>query len=59
MYKNNKPRLENAERTTLWIKRKIMLCISAFIIGMSNGMNIGDETALRKQHHTEQQNKKE
>jgi hypothetical protein len=35
-----------------------MLLITAFMIGMSNGMNIGDEFALKKQHHTEQQDKK-
>jgi hypothetical protein len=29
------------------------------MIGMSNGMNVGDETALRKKHHTEQQDKKD
>jgi hypothetical protein len=28
------------------------------MIGMSNGMNVGDETALRKKHHTEQQDKR-
>jgi hypothetical protein len=33
------------------MKRKLMLFITAFMIGMSNGMNIGDESALRKQHH--------
>ncbi|MBG6060468.1 hypothetical protein IWX83_000231 [Flavobacterium sp. CG_9.1] len=36
-----------------------MLFITAFMIGMSNGMKLGDETALRKQHHTEQQDKKD
>ena len=36
-----------------------MLFITAFMIGMSNGMNVGDETSLRKQHHTEQQDKKD
>jgi hypothetical protein len=59
MYKhNNKTRLESSKRPTLWIKRKLMLFITAFMIGMSNGMNVGDESALRKQHHTEQQDKK-
>jgi hypothetical protein len=30
------------------------------MIGMSNGMNIGDEFApQKKQHHTEQQDKKD
>tara|TARA_R110000868_G_scaffold15373_7_gene70116 strand:- start:58590 stop:58715 length:126 start_codon:yes stop_codon:yes gene_type:complete len=41
------------------MKRKLMLFITAFMIGMSNGMNIGDESVLRKQHHTEQQDKKD
>ncbi|WP_091083424.1 hypothetical protein [Flavobacterium gillisiae] len=60
MYKhNNKTRLESSKRPTLWIKRKLMLFITAFMIGMSNGMNIEDESALRKQHHTEQQDKKD
>jgi hypothetical protein len=35
-----------------------MLFITAFMIGMSNGMNIGDESAQKK-HHTEQQDKKD
>jgi hypothetical protein len=60
MYKhNNTTRLESSKRPTLWIKRKLMLFITAFMIGMSNGMNIGDESVLRKQHHTEQQDKKD
>ena len=60
MYKHkNKTRLEQSKRPTLWIKRKLMLFITAFMIGMANGMSVGDETSLRKQHHTEQQDKKD
>jgi hypothetical protein len=60
MYKhNNIIRLESSKRHTLWIKRKLMLFITAFMIGMSNGMNVVDETALRKKHQTEQQDKKD
>lgn len=60
MYKhNNKTRLESSKRPTLWVKRKLMLFITAFMIGMSNGMNVGDESALRNQHHTELQDKKD
>jgi hypothetical protein len=35
-----------------------MLLIIDFMIGMSNGMNVGDKTPLKKQHRTEQQDKK-
>jgi len=60
MYKHKtKTRLESSKRPTLWIKRNLMLFITAFMIGMSNGMKLGDESALRKQHHTEQQDKKD
>lgn len=58
MYKhNNKTRLEKSKRPTLWIKRKIMLIITAFMIGMSNGMNAGDNTIIGNQNHTEQHKK--
>ena len=58
MYKhNNKPRLEQSKRPVLWVKRKIMLIITAFMIGMSNGMNVGDHTINGNQNHTEQHKK--
>ena len=42
MYKHkNKTRLGQPRRPILWAKRKIMLIITAFMIGMSNGMNVG------------------
>lgn len=60
MYKhNNIIHLESSKQPPLWIKRKLILLITAFMIGMSNGMNVGDETALRKKHQTEQQDKKD
>ena len=38
MYKHkNKTRLGQPRRPILWAKRKIMLIITAFMIGMSNG----------------------
>jgi hypothetical protein len=58
MYKqNNKTRLEQSKRPILWAKRKIMLIITAFMIGMSNGMNVGDHTINGNQNHTEQHKK--
>ena len=59
MYKNNKTRLEKSKRLLLWIKRKIILIITAFMFGMSNGLNEGDTMLNGNQNHTEQQNKKD
>lgn len=59
MYKNNKTRLEKSKRLLLWIKRKIILIITAFMVGMSNGLNEGDTMLNGNQNHTEQQNKKD
>lgn len=58
MYKHkNKTRLEKSKHPTHWLKRKIMLIITAFMIGMSNGMNTGDNMILKKQNNTEQHKK--
>lgn len=58
MYKNNnKTHLEKSKQPTPWLKRKIMLIITAFMIGMSNGMNTGDSMILKNQNHTEQHKK--
>jgi len=58
MYKhNNKTRLEKSKQSTHWLKRKMMLIITAFMIGMSNGMNTGDNQILKNQNQTEQQKK--
>ncbi|TDE47033.1 hypothetical protein E0I26_02800 [Flavobacterium rhamnosiphilum] len=60
MYKHiNKTRLEQSKRPIHWAKRKIILIITAFMIGMSNGMNVGDNTINGNQNHTEQQHKKD
>ena len=58
MYKHKtKTRLEESKRHIHWAKRKIMLIITAFMIGMSNGMNVGDHTINGNQNHTEQHKK--
>jgi hypothetical protein len=58
MYKHkNKTRLEQSKRPILWAKRKIILIITAFMIGMSNGMNVGDHMINGNQNHTEQHKK--
>lgn len=60
MYKqNNTIRLEKSKRSILWAKRKIILILTAFMIGMATGMNIGDTMPHNKRTQTEQQDKKD
>ena len=60
MYKQNKKtRLEKSKRPLLWAKRKFILIITAFMIGMSNGLSEGDRMINGNQNHTEQQDKKD
>lgn len=60
MYKHkNQSRLEQSKQPILWAKRKIMIILTAFMIGMSNGMNVGDTIIHGKQNQTEQQDKKD
>ena len=58
MYKH-KTRLEQSKPLTYWLKRKIMLIITAFMLGMSNGMNAEDRTLSGNYIKTEQQDKKD
>jgi len=58
MYKHkNKTRLEKSGRPLLWIKRKLILIITAFMLGMSNGMSVHDEALKGNQNYTEQHKK--
>lgn len=58
MYKHkNKKRLEQSRRLLHWIKRKLLLIITAFMLGMSNGMNVHDEAIKGNQTYTEQHKK--
>ena len=41
------------------LKRKLILIMTAFMLGMSNGMDMEDQTMNGNQIHTEQQNKKD
>jgi hypothetical protein len=59
MYKPNKTRLEESKRPILWLKRKIILVITALMVGMSNSMNDGDTMINGNQNHIEQQHKKD
>ncbi len=58
MYKqNHKKRLEQSKRPLYWIKRKLILILTAFMLGMSIGMNVHDEALKGNQNHTEQHKK--
>lgn len=59
MYKQNKKsRLEQSKRPVLhWIKRKFIIIITAFMLGMSNGMNAEDTRIKGNQNYTEQHKK--
>ena len=61
MYKQNKnSRLEQSKRPLLhWIKRKLLLIITAFMLGMANGMNAEDRSINGSFVQTEQQDKKD
>jgi nucleoside recognition membrane protein YjiH len=60
MYKHiKKTRLEKSKQPILWVRRKVILIITAFMIGMSNGLNVEDKMINGNQNHTEQQHKKD
>jgi len=56
MYKQNKQtRLEQSKRPLLhWIKRKFIIIITAFMLGMANGMHTEDTRIKGNQNYTEQ-----
>ncbi|WP_343541105.1 hypothetical protein [Flavobacterium movens] len=61
MYKQNKnSRLEQSKRPLLhWVKRKFIIIITAFMLGMANGMNAEDRSVNGSFVQTEQQDKKD
>jgi hypothetical protein len=60
MYKQkNKTNLEKSKQIGHWIKRKIILIITAVMLGMSNAMYDEDKMINGNQNHTEQEHKKD
>ena len=60
MYKHNKKtRLEKSKQPVLWAKRKLILIITAFMVGMSNGLSERDKMIYGGHNQTEQQDKKD
>ena len=59
MYNKKKiSRLEKSRRPIYWFKRKILLIITALMLGMSNSINNEDKSVFEKKHRIEQQDKK-
>lgn len=52
-------RLEKSKQPILWAKRKFILIITAFMVGMSNGLSEGDTMINSSQNQIEQQHKKD
>lgn len=58
MYKHkNKTRLESSKQPLHWIKRKLIVIITALMLGMANGMNTEDQSIRGNQNYTEQHKK--
>jgi hypothetical protein len=59
MYKKkNNTRLEKSKRPIYWLKTKILLIITALMLGLSNSINEEEKSIFGKQHTIEQQDKK-
>jgi len=60
MYKQkNKTNLEKSKQIGHWIKRKLILIITAFMIGMSNAMYDEDKMTNENQYRIEQKDRKD
>tara|TARA_B100000795_G_C22684680_1_gene393181 strand:+ start:612 stop:794 length:183 start_codon:yes stop_codon:yes gene_type:complete len=60
MYKQKKNnRLEKSRHPIYWLKRKTLLIITAFMLGISNSINEEDTSLFGNQHRIEQQDKKD
>lgn len=55
--KKNNTRLY--KRIMYWLKRKILIIITAFMLGISNSMNDEDKSIFGNQHAIEKQDKKD
>lgn len=58
MYKHkNKIHLKQSKQPLIWLKRKLLLILTAFMLGMANGMHAQDEAMKGNNHYTEQHKK--
>ena len=59
MYKEkNNTRLSNSRRLIIWLKRKVLVIITAFMIGFSNSINEENNSVFNTSNNIEQQDKK-
>ncbi len=58
-HQKNKTCLEKSKQPILWIKRKLLLIITAFMLGMSNSINEEDKMVNGNKYYTEQHDKKD
>jgi hypothetical protein len=60
MYTNKqKTRLEKSRRPLYWLKTKLLLIITAFMLGVSNSINEEKKTVFDHQYKIEHKDKKE
>jgi hypothetical protein len=60
MYKQkNKTHLEKSKQILSWVKRRIILIITAVMLGMSNAMYDEDKMINGNQNYIEQEHKKD
>lgn len=58
MYKHNpKKSLAQSKQPLHWLKRKIIVILTAFMLGMANGMHTEDTRIKGNQNYTEQHKK--
>lgn len=58
MYKHNpKKSLAQSKQPFYWLKRKIIVTLTAFMLGMANGMHTEDTRIKGNQNYTEQHKK--
>ena len=57
--KKKKTRLEKSKQPLYWLKTKILLIITAFMLGVSNSINEEAKTIFDNQYKIEQQDKKD
>ena len=59
MYKKDKSPLEKSRGIIHWIKRKLLLIITAFMIGISNSINDEEDSINGNYVKMEQEDKRE
>lgn len=57
--KKKKTHLEKSRQPLYWLKTKILLIITAFMLGVSNSINEEEKSIFSNQHTIEQQDKKD